>query len=122
VADEDTGTGTDAGPGGDLDARVGQLETGQASISDKVDRILGIIGGGGNDSGGTSSEADQGKPANVAEEIRRQIEARDARDAAAADDQARTDRLGALETKLAELAEKPPEPMPRRVEKLMGWR
>jgi uncharacterized protein YceH (UPF0502 family) len=119
VADEDTGTGTDAGPGGgDLDARVGQLETGQASISERVDRILGIIGGAGND----SEQQETAPPANVAEEIRRQIEERDARAAAAADDQARTDRLGALETRVSELAEKPPEPMPRRVERIMGWR
>ena len=118
MADEDTGSAEEAG-GGDLDARVGQLETGQASISDKVDRILGIIGGGGN---GSEQQETPAPPANVAEEIRRQIEDRDARAAAAADDQARTDRLGALETRVSELAEKPPEPMPRRVERFMGWR
>ena len=95
----------------DLDARVGRLET---AISELKDAITG--------GGGQGSETAPEPPANVAEEIRRQIEDRDARAAAAADDQARTDRLGALETRLAELAEKPPEPMPRRIERIMGWR
>ena len=95
----------------DLDSRVGRLET---MISELKDAITG--------GGGQGSESAPEPPANVAEEIRRQIEERDARERAAAEDKARTDRLGALETRLAELTEKPPEPMPRRVEKLMGWR
>jgi uncharacterized protein YceH (UPF0502 family) len=98
-------------PAADLDARVGRLET---MISELKDAITG--------SGGQGSESAPEPPQNVAEEIRRQIEERDRAAAAAAEDQAKTDRLGALETRLAELTERAPEPMPRRVERIMGWR
>jgi uncharacterized protein YceH (UPF0502 family) len=113
MADEDTETAeTETPPASpDLDARVGRLET-------MISELKNAITGGG----GQGSESTPEPPANVAEEIRRQINERDARAAAAAEDKARTDRLGALETKLAELAEKAPEPMPRRVERIMGWR
>jgi uncharacterized protein YceH (UPF0502 family) len=113
VADEDTETTeTEAPPASaDLDARVGRLET---MISELKDAVTG--------GGGQGSETAPEPPQNVAEEIRRQIEERDRKAAAAADDQAKTDRLGALETRLAELTEHAPEPPPRRVEKLMGWR
>ena len=112
MADEDTGTETEAPPASpDLDERVGRLET---MITELKNAITG--------SGGSGTETAPEPPANVAEEIRRQIEERDAREKAAAEDKAKTDRIGALETRLAELTEKAPEPMPRRVEKLMGWR
>jgi uncharacterized protein YceH (UPF0502 family) len=113
MADEDTETTAEETPpaSGDLDSRVGRLET---MISELKDAITG--------GGGQGSETAPEPPANVAEEIRRQIEERDAREAARAADQAKTDRLGALETKVAELTEKPPEPMPRKVERIMGWR
>ena len=45
----------------------------------------------------------------------------DAKAKADADKKAGEDRLSAVETRLSELAERPPKPMPRRVEKLMGW-
>jgi uncharacterized protein YceH (UPF0502 family) len=113
MADEETETTETETPpaSADLDSRVGRLET---MISELKDAITG--------GGGQGSETAPEPPANVAEEIRRQIEERDARDRAAAEDKAKTDRLGALETKLAELTEKQPEPMPRRVERIMGWR
>jgi len=112
MADEEQAeTGEKPPESADLDARVGRLET---MIAELKDAITG--------SGGSGTESAPEPPANVAEEIRRQIEERDAREKAAAEDKAKTDRIGALETRLAELAEKPPEPMPRRVEKLMGWR
>jgi hypothetical protein len=115
---QDAGQGTD---GGGLEDRVGQLETGQQSLTGKVDRILGIVSGSStSDSDGGGQDA--GQPGSIAEEIRVQLDQRDAASAAAADDQAKTDRLGALETRVAELAEKPPAPMPRRVEKFWGWR
>jgi hypothetical protein len=118
---QDAGQGTD---GGGLEDRVGQLETGQQSLTGKVDRILGIVSGSSSDGsdGGDGGGQDAGQPGSIAEEIRVQLDERDAASAAAADDQAKTDRLGALETKVAELAEKPPAPMPRRVEKFWGWR
>jgi hypothetical protein len=114
--------GQDDGDEG-LEDRVGQLETGQQSLTAKVDQILGIVSGSSNDAGGGGGDQDPpGQPGSIAEEIRVQLDDRDAKNAAAADDAAKTDRLGALETKVAELAEKPPAPMPRRVEKFMGWR
>jgi hypothetical protein len=95
----------------DLGARVGRLET---MISELKDAITG--------DGGPGSESAPEPPANVAEEIRRQIEDRDRKTASETAEAAKTDRLAAVETKLAELAEKAPEPVPRRVERFMGWR
>lgn len=109
-------------PGGTetLDDRVSQLETGQQSLTEKIDKLLGIVSGGGDKPDGEPPAPRQ--PSNIAEEIRAQLDERDRRDQAAADDKARGDRLAAVETKVAELAEKPPVTPPRRVEKLMGWR
>jgi hypothetical protein len=95
-----------------LDARVGALETGQETMSGKIDRILNLISGG--DKTEAHAEETTGAPENVAEEIRAQLTARDAKAKADADEQARTDRLAAAEAKIAELAEKPPEPLLRR--------
>ena len=114
MADEDTETTPEpSADDGQLAGRVDGLEA-------KVDKILGIISGGGDKPASEPGQPQQ--PANVAEEIRRQIEERDAKAASAAEEQAKTDRLGALETKITELAEHAPEPMPRRVERIMGWR
>ena len=113
MADDD-GTAPPPAPAAgapDLDARVGRLET---AISELKDAVAG--------GGGPGTETGPEPPANVAEEIRRQIEERDAAAKAAADKQAEADRVGALETKLAELTEQKPGPPPRRVEKIMGWR
>lgn len=106
----------DTAPDTTLDNRVGKLEAGQESLSAKLDKVLEALSGGGQQDDGEP----QGAP-NVAAEIRQQLEERDRKDKAAARDKAREDRLTAAETKLAELAEKPPGPMPRRVEKIMGW-
>ena len=104
---------TEASPAtGDLDHRVDSLES-------KVDRILGLLGG--SDSKPEQPETPQ-QPGNIADEIRQQLDERDRKAKSEAEAQASTDRLGALEAKVSELAEKPPESMPRRVEKLMGWR
>ena len=49
----------------------------------------------------------------------------DQRDAAAkkkADEDALKNTVSEVKAKVAELAEKAPEPMPRRVERIMGWR
>lgn len=116
--DEQDGT-----PDGGLDQRVASLEAGQTSLEDKVDKILGIVSGHGGDAGDGGGHGDEPSGGtNIAHEIRQQLDERDAKNRAEADEQARTDRLGAVETRLAELAEKPPEPMPRRIEKIMGWR
>ena len=104
---------TEASPAaGDVEHRVDSLEN-------KVDKILGILGGDKSDS--EQPETPQ-QPGNIADEIRQQLDERDRKASAAAEDAAKSDRLSALEVKVGELAEKPPESMPRRIEKIMGWR
>jgi hypothetical protein len=88
--------------------RVDRLES-------KLDNLISMLSGDGHPDPET-----QGAP-NVAAEIRQQLEERDRAEKAAASDKAREDRLKAAETKLAELAEKPPGPLPRDIEKIMGW-
>lgn len=103
----------------ELDQRVESLEHGQESLSHKLDRILGVLSDGPGDDPG-----DGGQPAgapNIAEEIRAQIDKRDREAKDAADKAALTDELGQVKAKIAELAEKPPAPMPRKIEKIMGW-
>jgi hypothetical protein len=94
-----------------LDQRVTSLES-------KIDRILGLFDG-------SEDPGDGGQPAgapNIAHEIRQQLDERDAKAKADAEKQQVADELGQVKAKVAELAEKPPAPMPRKVERLMGWR
>lgn len=98
--------------------RLDQLEAKQDALSGKIDQILGIISGKPKD---PELDAQQGQPAGIASEIRQQLEARDAKNKADEAEAARNGTLADLQAKVAELAEKPPEPMPRRVEKIMGW-
>jgi hypothetical protein len=103
-----------------IDQRVSSLEAGQESLSQKLDKILGIVGGAGPAEGGHPDE-DKGAP-NIAHEIRAQLDQRDAAAKKKADEDSVKDELGQVKAKVAELAEKAPEPMPRRVERIMGWR
>ena len=120
-------TENDGGGQGDdtLDQRVSSLETGQQSITDKVDQILGIVGKGehtAHDAAQKHEEAKLDRPSSVAEQVREQLDARDARERerqAAAD---RDGRLGTIEQALKDMTEKAPEVPARRVEKFMGWR
>jgi len=105
-------------PDGTLDERVSGLETGQQALAGKIDQILGILGSGEGD-GGHDDEPTSTGGTNIAHEIRAQLDERDRKAKADADAKAHGDRVGALEARVSELAEKPPEPMPRRVEKLM---
>jgi hypothetical protein len=107
-------------PDAGLDQRVESLEHGQESLGQKLDRILGLMSGPGDDDPG-----DGGQPAgapNIAHEIRQQLDERDRKAKADAEAASLKDQLGAVTAKVTELAEKPPAPMPRRVEKIMGWR
>lgn len=89
------------------------------SLESKVDKILGILSGGDSH----AEETPAGQPdTNIAHEIRAQLEEQDRKRAAEAAEQGKADRLAAAEARIAELSEKPPEPMPRRVERIMGWR
>lgn len=107
-------------PAAGLDQRVESLEHGQESLGHKLDKILGIVSGGPDD----DDPGDGGQPAgapNIAEEIRAQLDKRDREAKDAADKASLTDELGQVKAKVAELAEKPPAPMPRKIEKIMGW-
>jgi hypothetical protein len=116
MADEEQ---ADSTPATGLGDRVSRLETGQETLSDKLDKILGIVGGGRSEP--EDKPAGTGAP-NIAHEIRAQLEARDAKAREDAEKTSLREEVAGLKTSLAELAEKPPEAMPRRVEKLMGWR
>lgn len=117
MADDADDGGGQGQPDGALDERVGKLEAGQESIAGKVDKILGMLGGGGGDEG----HEPEGNGGNVGLEIRRQLDERDAR---RRDEDARrgvSDRVGALETQVSEMRETKPGPLPKRVHKIMGW-
>lgn len=108
-------------PAAGLDQRVESLEHGQESLGHKLDKILGLVSGGGPDD---DDPGDGGQPAgapNIAEEIRAQLDARDAKAKSDAEAASVKDQLGQVAAKVAELAEKPPAPMPRKIEKIMGW-
>lgn len=102
----------------DLDSRVGALETGQQTMAEKLDQILGIVTGGGHEQDG-AGQPDKPGDANIAHEIRAQLDARDARKAEEGKHKSLAEQVAEIKTTLTE---KPPEPMPRRVERLMGWR
>lgn len=104
-----------------LDQRVSSLETGQESITQKIDKLLGLVSGDGHDDEGTDDPGQPGVGTNIAHEIRQQLDAKAKEDAAKAKEDGLHQTVGELKTKVSELAEKPPAPMPRRVEKLMGW-
>lgn len=121
----------DGGPGtGQQDAalneRVDRLEAGQQTMADKLDAILGKLGGGqgdgGQDGGDPAAGAKPGgDPATIAHEINAQLAERDRKAAAKAKDDERDGVLSDLKKKVSDLAEKPPQPLPRRIERLMGW-
>lgn len=113
MADEDTEDTAETAPESprDADQRIDNLEA-------KVDRILGILGRDESKAHGAAQEHTEAKldrPTNVADEIRAQLNERD-RQAAAERDKS---DLASLKETVAQLAEKSPEPMPRRIETLM---
>lgn len=117
MADDPNDGGGQGPAASSLDDRVGQLESGQQSLSGKVDKILGILGGAGGD--GDGGHAPQGSGVSVAEEIRAQLEQQRRDDAAAAAERDRDARLSAAETTLRDMTEKQPGPLPRRSTRLM---
>ena len=103
-----------------LDGRVSSLETGQETLTQKIDKLLGIVGADGPGDGQDGHDG-EGTGTNIAHEIRAQIDARDAKKAEEDRQAGLHSTVDELKTKVTELAEKPPAPMPRRIEKLMGW-
>lgn len=108
---------------GSLDDRVGKLEEGQQDIRGTLGEVLAILKGGKPDGDAAAPEekAPEGGGGNIATEIQRQLAAQRQQDQAAQESQTLAERLGAVETSVRDMAEKAPGPLPRRVEKLMGW-
>ncbi len=74
-------------PGQPIDARVTALETGQQSMSERIDRILGLLDKKPADSSGTTTVADPPPGPDMAEQMREAVRAVHAeRDQAAAKD------------------------------------
>jgi hypothetical protein len=94
-----------------LDQRVSSLETGQENLTDKVDKILGIVSGGGHDDDPTGGQ-DKTGGATVAQEIREGVD----RLKALADAQ---EKAGAKPKAETVEPEKPPVPPVRRITKFM---
>lgn len=112
--DDDSGGGQQQ-----IDDRFAAIEQTQAEQGGMLQQILERLGGGGNPSG----EGKTGDPAlDIGAEVRKQLADKEVAERAAADAKSKDDRLAAAEQRLAELAEKPPGPLPRRIEQLMGWR
>jgi hypothetical protein len=103
-----------------LDGRVSSLETGQETLTQKLDKLLGIVGADSGQDGGDGGHEPEGT--NIAHEIRAQLDKRDAEVKRKADEDGLKSTVAEVQTKLSELTEKQPAPMPRRVEKFFGWR
>jgi hypothetical protein len=121
VADDGTGTAAPAeGTGDDLESRVGSLETGQTTLSGKIDQVLSILSGGRKQPEPPAAVQD-GEPGadGLAMEIRRQLDERKAAEQADAEKASGAREIDALKQQVAALAERKPEPPVRRVEQVM---
>jgi hypothetical protein len=119
VADDGTETTAETGPTtAELDSKVNALDS-------KVDMILDKLSGSRDQAHTAAQQHTEDRldrPSTVAEEIRQQLAAQRAADERAAAEKGAADRLAAVEAKVTGMAEQAPEPITRRVEKLMGWR
>jgi hypothetical protein len=106
-----------------LDDRVATLEQGQRTIGDRLEHLIGIVSGQPGDKGpdGEPVTGSSGTPGAIAQEIREQLERKERERAAAGDREKLDAEIAGLKARMAELAETPPVPQPRRVERLMGW-
>jgi hypothetical protein len=120
MADDNTTTTVDDGGETGRIQSIKQIQAEQAEQRGKIDQILGILSGNHADAQ-QATEDKLDAPADIASMVRRQLDERDAKAKAAAAAKGQTDRLGALETRVSELAEKPPAAPVRRIEKFMGW-
>jgi hypothetical protein len=116
AGDDDSGAPEETETG--LAGRVDKLETGQDTISAKLDHLIERLSGGGGAAGGAKS----GEGESVADEIARQLAERDARARADADSRTLLDRLGAVETSVSEMREKAPGPLQTRRARVMWGR
>lgn len=111
---------TPANPGSSDTARLDALEAKTDSMSGTLSEVLRILKG--TEDGGKQPEAPAPADRDIAAEIRQQLDERAAAEKSENDKKAGEDRIGALETRVSELAEKPPQPMPRRSTRLMWGR
>jgi hypothetical protein len=106
---------------GGLDARVDRLETGQSQIVARLDQLIG--GKSSSAAGDDDPELPDGRPADVAEQVRAEL-ARAEHERA--EQQAKSDREAEHETmkqRLAKLTEvTPAPPQPRRQRAMWGKR
>lgn len=106
---------------GNLDARVDRLETGQDTLSQKIDQILGIVKGPGRPNAEGSSET-AGRP-DIESQVRAELERAERERAAqqAADDE--KNERETLKQQLAKLQETAPvAPQPRSQRMMWGPR
>lgn len=114
----ETTTGETTPTPAELDAKVTGLESKVDLILDKLSGTTGQA----HDAAQQHTEERLDRPTTIAEEIRGQLAAQRAADEKAAAEKGQADRLAAVEQTVTGLAEKAPEPLARKVEKLMGWR
>lgn len=115
VSMEDT---SDAPSNAELAGRVDGLES-------KLDMILDRISGTEGQAHAAAQQHTEDRldrPSSIADEIRQQLAEQQRQQRADAEKQGTSDRLAAVESSLAGMAEKVPEAPVRRVEKVMGWR
>lgn len=106
-------------------AEIRAEQTRQAGVLEGIQQTLAKLGGaekGAQQTAQTGRAAELEAPTNVAEELRRQLDERDAKRAAADAGKAQSDKIAELEKTVARLTETPPDTPVRRVEKVMGWR
>ena len=118
---DDTETDT-AEAGAPTNAELDQRIT---SLDSKIEMILSKLGGARDSAQEHAQEHTEQRlerPSSIADEIRQQLAAQRAKDESDAAGRADQEWRQGVDTTLAGLAEKIPEPPQRRVEKVMGWR
>jgi len=115
---DDTGT-TETETSGPTTA---ELAARQDTVEGKLDKILEVLGKGEGKAQGAAAEHERtqlNEPTSVADEIRRQLEERDAADQAKKKDETDQEWRNGVDAKLGGLTEKTPEPPRRKIEKIM---
>lgn len=113
-------------PEGQLEDRVERLESGQTTMSGKIDEILGLIRGGAgkaHDAAADHEENRLDRPTTVEEQVRAELARADAERQAAADKDAEKSEMEQLKANVAALRETPPvPPQPKRERFMWGSR
>jgi uncharacterized protein (UPF0335 family) len=108
-------------PGGELEDRVERLETGQTTITGKLDEVLaklGGLGGQAHDAAAAHEAAKLDRPSSVEEQVRAELARAEAERKAAADadaDKSERQQIKDTVAKLTEVAPVPPQPRRERL-------